>query len=34
MVKFDYLYLSDRGLWQDVDILLRTAARVFTRAGQ
>jgi lipopolysaccharide/colanic/teichoic acid biosynthesis glycosyltransferase len=33
MVKLDYLYISNWSLWQDIDILLKTAVRVFRRAG-
>ncbi len=33
MVKLDYLYISNWSLWRDVDILLKTTARVLTRGG-
>jgi lipopolysaccharide/colanic/teichoic acid biosynthesis glycosyltransferase len=33
MAKLDYMYISNWSLWRDVDILLRTAVRVFARAG-
>lgn len=34
MVKLDYLYISNWSLWRDVDILLRTAARVLGGHGR
>ena len=33
MAKLDYLYISNWSLWQDFDILLKTALRVIDRAG-
>jgi exopolysaccharide biosynthesis polyprenyl glycosylphosphotransferase len=33
MAKLDYLYISNWSLWQDIDILLKTAVRVSTRSG-
>jgi exopolysaccharide biosynthesis polyprenyl glycosylphosphotransferase len=33
MAKLDYKYLSNWSLWQDLEILLQTAARVFSRSG-
>lgn len=33
MAKLDYLYISNWSLWQDVDIILKTAGRVIGRQG-
>ena len=33
MAKLDYKYLSNWSLWQDLEILLQTAGRVFSRSG-
>jgi exopolysaccharide biosynthesis polyprenyl glycosylphosphotransferase len=33
LVKLDYMYASNWSIWADVDILLGTAARVFSRHG-
>ncbi|MHB8691970.1 MAG: sugar transferase [Solirubrobacteraceae bacterium] len=33
MAKLDYLYISNWSLWQDVDIIFKTAARVLGRHG-
>jgi exopolysaccharide biosynthesis polyprenyl glycosylphosphotransferase len=33
MAKLDYLYISNWSLWQDFDILLKTARRVIYRSG-
>jgi exopolysaccharide biosynthesis polyprenyl glycosylphosphotransferase len=33
MAKLDYLYISNWSLWQDIDILLKTAVRVVRRSG-
>jgi exopolysaccharide biosynthesis polyprenyl glycosylphosphotransferase len=33
LAKLDYMYASNWSIWADVDILLGTAARVFTRRG-
>jgi exopolysaccharide biosynthesis polyprenyl glycosylphosphotransferase len=33
LVKLDYMYASNWSIWADIDILLGTAARVFTRHG-
>ena len=33
MAKLDYMYISNWSLWQDIDILLKTAGRVLARGG-
>ena len=33
LVKLDYMYASNWSIWADIDILLSTAARVFSRHG-
>jgi lipopolysaccharide/colanic/teichoic acid biosynthesis glycosyltransferase len=33
MTKLDYLYISNWSLWQDVDIILKTASRVIGQRG-
>ncbi len=33
LVKLDYMYASNWSIWADIDILLGTAARVFSRHG-
>ena len=34
LVKLDYMYASNWSIWADIDILLGTAARVFSRHGR
>ena len=34
LVKLDYMYASNWSIWADIDILLATAARVFSRHGR
>jgi lipopolysaccharide/colanic/teichoic acid biosynthesis glycosyltransferase len=33
MAKLDYKYVSNWSLWEDVEILAQTAARVVSRSG-
>jgi lipopolysaccharide/colanic/teichoic acid biosynthesis glycosyltransferase len=33
MAKLDYLYIANWSLWQDIEILLKTAILIFAREG-